>query len=99
MSQGLQVWDAAGNLVLDVTNRLTRIIGTVYSGESDGSIQVPEFATGDAWVCVQQANSFNSIGDATRLIKTTISGTTLSWAFVGPTDWPIQGGTLIYGLW
>ena len=29
MSQGLQCWDASGKLILDVTDRLTRLLGVI----------------------------------------------------------------------
>lgn len=42
---GLEIFDASGNLTLRVTDRLTRVAGTVYTGNADGFIAVPVFAT------------------------------------------------------
>jgi hypothetical protein len=43
MPQGLQVWDASGQLVLDVTDSLTRIVSiTNVPAGATGSIQLPE---------------------------------------------------------
>jgi len=41
MPQGLQIWDAAGVLQLDITTRLTRIEGTIQTGTTSGSFVIP----------------------------------------------------------
>ena len=42
MGQGLRVWNAAGALVLDVTDLISRLSGTVgIPAGSTGSVNVP----------------------------------------------------------
>ncbi|MCE7762958.1 hypothetical protein GQL56_09925 [Pseudomonas putida] len=85
-------------MMVDITDRLTRIIGQVSSGSSPGSIQVAAFGTyGTPWAFVQQRNaSADQFGK--RTVRVTISGTMLSWDFPGLTSWDILPGTIIYGV-
>lgn len=52
MTHGLRVWDAAGQVTLDVTDRTMRFVG-VYSGTvaSSGTqtVTVPNWANNSAW--------------------------------------------------
>ena len=53
MSYGLRVWDASGNLTLDVTNRITRIIsshGFSIAANSSQAISVPGITTDGTWI-------------------------------------------------
>ncbi len=46
MASGLQVWDADGNLMVDLTTRLCKFLGTVTVGSGSaatGYVTVPEF--------------------------------------------------------
>ncbi|NIF28323.1 hypothetical protein F3J44_18300 [Pantoea sp. Tr-811] len=100
MPQGLQVWDAQGRLILDVTDRLSRILGQVATGSAAGAIAVPEFAAGygTPWAFVQQRNaSANQFGK--RCARVTISGTTLSWDFPGLSSWEILPAVIQYGVY
>lgn len=47
--QGLRVYDGNGNTILDVTDRLTRVCGTVNTGTADGSITDDALLTGTPW--------------------------------------------------
>lgn len=49
MPQGLQIFNAQGGTVLDLTDRLTRIIGAVSTGMSNGSTTDAELSTGTPW--------------------------------------------------
>ncbi len=55
MSYGLRVWDASGNLTLDVTDRLTRFVtsATVYfttsSNEADKYISIAGMQNDGTW--------------------------------------------------
>lgn len=99
MAQGLQVFNAQGVVVLDITDRLTRIIGQVYTGTTPGAIGVPEFAQGfgSPWAFVQQRNaSANQFGR--RCARVYINGTTLSWDFPGLNSWEILPAVIQYGV-
>jgi hypothetical protein len=82
MAFGFQVFNPQGQVIVDITDRLTRIVGAVGTGTSPGSIQVAEWngQYGTPWLFVQQRNqSANQFGK--RAVSATISGTTLSWTF------------------
>lgn len=104
MPQGLEVYDEQGQLRFSATDRLTRLIGEVYSGSSAGAISVPEFAThGSPWFCVYDdtSTSAGTLGNQLYTPVVTISGTTLSWTFMDGPNNPSgirQPSTILYGV-
>lgn len=84
MPAGLQVFDEKGKVLFDSTMSTTRIIGSVDTGTSSGSITVPEFAEGQGWAVISKINTdVSGFGDLSLgnypLIQ--IDGTALSWSF------------------
>lgn len=76
MAQGLQIFDSAGALVLDITDRLTRILGEFTTTTANGSITDANLTSGTPWFYkISDDNPFNAI------CTITISGTTISWTF------------------
>lgn len=77
MPAGLQVFDASGNLVTNITDRIGRVLGTIETGTSNGSVTgVSGFSTGTPFkMCVTLS------GLGYYMPTVTISGTTLSWTF------------------
>lgn len=58
MPQGIQCWDANGNLVLDLTDRLSRVLGRVTIPiNTSGYITDARFAQGEIWWQVLTANT------------------------------------------
>ncbi len=49
MPEGSQCWDASGKLILDVTDRLTRLLGVISTRTTNGSYTDSELSTGDPW--------------------------------------------------
>lgn len=53
MSQGIKVWDAAGQLILDVTDRLSRYHSTIVlssiAPRASGTFSVPGYALDGTW--------------------------------------------------
>ena len=53
MSQGIKVWDAAGQLILDVTDRLARYHSTIVlssiAPRTSGTFSVPGYALDGTW--------------------------------------------------
>ena len=101
MPQGLQCWDASGNLVLDVTDRLTRILGEVGTGTTSGSVNDANFATGTPWFFVRDNSpqTFDESGIATNYpCRIWIDGNTLNWEFSTSTAYPISRN-ILYGVY
>ena len=101
MPAGFETFDGAGNLIISVTDRITKILGTVDTGTSDGSIYVPGFSFGRPWV----RGSAYTNGSPNELAAVAyISGNTIIWYFVGPGDTPppftVRRNTkLTYGIY
>ena len=79
MSQGLQLWDASGNLILDTSMRLGRVLNVVdLSGATDGSEENAGLLTGTPFWMVTFLGSF-----ATYMPTISVVGDDISWAFGG----------------
>lgn len=60
MAGGLQVWNAAGQLVFNTEDRLTRILGKYVFPTPSGRLYIPEFAnpgTRIPWFTVMRFNA------------------------------------------
>lgn len=68
MAQGLQIWDAAGNLIFDTNTLAPRILTSIAIGTTNGSQSVSVPAGNN--VVAQPRDSSVSAG---------VSGGTLSW--------------------
>lgn len=80
MAQGLQVFDADGNLVCDVTTRFTRILGSGRTGYADGSITDDKLKDGEVWAYVTGLHG--KLNDTPPLPPIfSAQGNTLSWEF------------------
>ena len=86
MPQGLQVFDSAGNIVVDVTTRLTRYIATATIAWNDYSLHSftdDGFTTGTPFhLVVNQNNAYSGITAKQCLrswISVSISGNTCSY--------------------
>lgn len=99
MANGLRTRDRlTGVTTLEITDRLTRIVNTVYTGSGAGSINVPAFATGSPWWVVDEPpqDQYDIYGQF-RYPRVTVSGNTLSWDFPGPGL--VQPSTIQYGVY
>lgn len=84
MPAGLEVFDGAGALRLSLTDRLTRVLGSIPASSAAGSIAVPGFALGTPfWFLLEQTDIYGP--------EITISGTTLTWAK--------NASTILYGVY
>ena len=77
MPQGMQVWDASGNLIMD-TNTPSGVILGVHSfsggaAGTGGSVVIPELALGNPFHVLRGSWFVDP--------EITISGTTISWTF------------------
>lgn len=86
MAVGLQCFDASGKLNFDSNSNTTRILGSINTGTSNGSITVPEFLTRKGWAVINYiVTDTSNYGPlyVSGLPEITISGQTLSWIFNG----------------
>lgn len=84
MAQGVQCWDASGNIILDVTDRLTRVLGTVTTNKVNGSITDLNLLTGIPWFTQIIKSDGTTIPArewwATFIVS--VSGSELSWKYI-----------------
>ncbi len=83
MGLGVQMWDAAGNLLLDNFTRVGRVIGVVSGNTSGGSFNVPSLAQGRPGVLpVLGQMTLANVGPQVSISGTTISYTASSYPFL-----------------
>lgn len=75
MAQGLQIFNGSGQLIFDLANKTTYVLGTGSTGTSNGSISNSSIVAGKTWVVVTSAPA-----DAVIPIFTVTSGK-ISWDF------------------
>lgn len=93
MPQGLQVFNSGGAVICDITDRLTRMLGSqTISG--NGSIVVSQFSQGAGFYFTIPLAEFE--GALTQYPIVEISGTTLSWS---TPDTPHISVVLYYGVY
>lgn len=102
MPAGLQVWDASGNLVVDITSRLQRFVGSApVGGSNPSSVTNANLSAGTVWFAFQPSQiwGFQNM-DVSRPIFS-VSGNTISWVYsAGATTRNIQiQGTLFFGVY
>lgn len=58
--QGIQVFDKNGEIVIDVTDRLTQVVGiyTIPRTSSEGSITVPNIGNNKVWFAINIQNAY-----------------------------------------
>lgn len=92
MPHGLQVFDDAGRLVLDITSRAARITAAFETGLADGSINIPSLGLGgEPFFFVEDNSADINMSSLYAYPNVAISGTTVSWGFV---DWTFQGAVV-----
>ena len=98
MAAGLQCFDASGNLIVDITSRLTRIAGSA-AVNANGSVAVP---VGAVWYAFQPTTIWGYISMNIQRPVFSVSGTTLSWVYSAPASGTpahtIQG-TVFFGIY
>lgn len=92
MAYGLEVRDSAGNVVVTLSNRLTKILGTVDVSAS-GSLTLPAAPAGNAYWCWFRPANVNFTGNPPFV---RVSGGSLLWTYGAGTA---QAGTIMYGAY
>ena len=98
MPQGLEVWDASGQQTLSLTDRMTRVFGSVMTWGANGSAYVGELTIyGAFWnIVIPTIDSFWTKGCTPDVV---LSGGTLVWTYSGDstlTKIPVQ---ILYGVY
>lgn len=86
---GFQCWDTAGNLIVDTTSRLGRVMG-VIAVSSDGSLSDAQLTTGTPFYMFSAVNYTVFVQPSV-----TFSGATMSWAAQGGNAY---NGYILYGV-
>lgn len=98
MAHGLRTWDDAGNLMIDITTRLSRILGVVALPRN-GSLINAGLLTGTGFA-VQLSSAATE--EYSIVLNFTFSGSTLSWVdhdnLYNSTDYPATIA-LLYGVY
>lgn len=95
MPQGLQIFDAGGNCILDITDRLTRVLGEVTTGAANGSISNSALTSGTPWHV--NTNTDGTIcGQSDAQCVVSFSGATMSWAYGAGT---VKNVNILYGVY
>lgn len=96
MPVGLQIFDAAGNVVFDTSDRILKVRGVIDTGTADGSISDP-YLIGKT-ILFYKAAPFSRFFNAHSAAITTdnVAGT-ISWSFSGPVGGRISS-KLVYAV-
>lgn len=80
MAAGIQAFDRnSGAVMLDLTSKVSKLLGYVDSGTSDGSKAIPEFSQGTPFFVIVPLSSQGTNG---RKPVVRLSGNTLIWEFL-----------------
>lgn len=96
MAEGLQVWDAAGNLIFDTSTRSTRLIAIISPGIQPGSQAFPSVNNQIVAVLANVAVSQSSTKTGC-LPVVSVSGNTVSWSFALPVEYRMFSTILVLG--
>jgi hypothetical protein len=75
-----EIYDAAGNLQIDLGSRVFRVLTVADTGTSNGSKQITAPISGSLAIL------HNAVGGGAYLPNASVSGSTLSWTFPGSPD-------------
>ena len=81
--QGLQCFDTNGNALLDITDRLTRVLGVVITNEKDGFVIDDNLLDGVPWFAKINIQGDKSIPyrDSWAVLEIAVTGNVLSYAY------------------
>ena len=102
--QGLRIYDASGNVMLDATTRLTKYIGTLSIGTTDGSYTDERLQDGEFWYMTLKLNDYKKCYGMTNkftefLPEITREGNTIKWTYKESNTTYRTGLTIMYGVY
>ena len=83
MPFGIRAWDTSNNLTLDLSGRITRVLGQQQLWTATGSIYDPNLAMGSLWYDFVVADDSGPSGIWGTVPHVALSGWTLSWSGAG----------------
>lgn len=96
MPAGLETWDEFGRQTLQITDRLTQVLGMFDTGTADGAVSVPSTGAGnEVWAQFIPYGTVTTYNNA--LPEFYVEGSTIRWQFSTSTSLFRQGGLVIYG--
>lgn len=97
MPQGLQCWDASGTLLVDITDRLTRILGvTTVSAGGSGTVTDDGFLTGSPFcIAIRSAVGLSTFNSSMVPPDISFASNVMSYAANSPSG----DHYLIYGVY
>lgn len=105
--QGLRIYDANGNIMLDATSRLTKYLGTLSIGTTDGSYTDERLREGEFWYATLKLNEYKNCyridPETSEFINflpvITRDGNTIKWKYTDSDSDFRTGLTIIYGVY
>lgn len=102
--QGLRIYDKNGNIMLDATSRLTKYLGTLSIGTTDGSYTDERLREGDFWYVTLKLNDYKKCYGMKNkftefLPKITREGNTIKWTYTESDATYRTGLTIMYGVY
>jgi hypothetical protein len=96
---GLQVFDQSGNLMVNIQDRLAKIIGSARV-TANGSVTDPNLLQGTPFYAFQQEGIWGFVTMNVLRPNFSVSGSTISWTYSassGQNPYTIKGN-LFYGI-
>lgn len=102
--QGLRIYDSSGNIMLDATSRLTKYLGTLSIGTTDGSYADARLGEGDFWYVTLKLNDYKKCYGMKNkftefLPEITREGNTIKWTYTNQDATYRTGLTIMYGVY
>lgn len=94
---GLQIKNLAGQVILRITDRVTRLLGSLETGTNSGSFAVPLPDGGSVFIIVDTTNG-SAYSDGAVFPVITISGNVITWTFDNRTTGRVSL-RLTYGIY
>ena len=96
MPAGFQVFDASGNLIVDLNSKLSRVLGIATVNTASGNLNHAGFSQGTPFAVAGSEAGDQSGNPWAFTPEITITGTTLSWDFG---SLPVHTTHIIYGYY
>lgn len=96
MPQGLEIYDSSGALILSITDRLTKFIGS-QTISSNGSITISGLLPGNQLFAIFFEDEESASNLFTTKPAVVVSSSSISWNYVPYTGQPNASGKLVYG--